>query len=31
VDDLILNTAGFLAGYGIFLLAKAMIRLCKRK
>ena len=31
IDDLILNTAGFLAGYGIFLLAKAMIRLCKRK
>lgn len=31
IDDLILNTTGFLAGYGIFLLAKAMIRLCKRK
>jgi glycopeptide antibiotics resistance protein len=31
IDDLILNTAGFLAGYGIFLLVKAIIRLCKRK
>lgn len=30
IDDLILNTLGFLMGYGIYLLAKAIKRACKR-
>ena len=31
VDDLILNSLGFLMGYGIFLLVKAIKRACKRR
>ncbi len=30
IDDLILNTTGYLMGYGIYLLAKAISRFCKR-
>jgi glycopeptide antibiotics resistance protein len=31
VDDLILNTTGYLAGYGIYLLVRGISRLCKRR
>ena len=31
IDDLILNSLGFLAGYGIYLLARAVNRICKRR
>ena len=31
IDDLILNTVGFLAGYGLYLLVKAVKRRCRRK
>ena len=30
IDDLILNSLGFLMGYGIYLLAKAIRQACKR-
>ena len=30
IDDLILNTTGYLAGYGIYLLVKTVKRTCKR-
>lgn len=31
IDDLILNSLGFLLGYGIYLLARAIRRFCKRR
>ena len=31
VDDLILNTTGYLAGYGIYLLVRGISRFCKRR
>ena len=31
IDDLILNTTGYLAGYGIYLLVRGICRLCKRR
>lgn len=31
IDDLLLNSLGFLTGYGIYLLAKTVKRLCKRR
>jgi len=31
IDDLLLNSLGFVLGYGIYLLAKAVKRICKRQ
>ena len=31
IDDLLLNSLGFVLGYGIYLLAKAVNRICKRQ
>jgi glycopeptide antibiotics resistance protein len=31
IDDLLLNSLGFLIGYGIYLLVKIVNRLCKRR
>mgnify|MGYP003298768500 CR=1 FL=1 len=31
IDDLILNSLGYLTGYVLYLLVKAIVRLCKRK
>ena len=30
IDDLLLNSMGFIAGYGIYLLVKGIVKLCKR-
>ena len=31
IDDLMLNSLGFVLGYGIYLLTKSLVRLCKRR